>query len=306
MKEGDMLIIKVPGSTANLGPGFDSVGLALNRYLTLTITPSTEWYFEPVSKEVENIPRGKENLIYDVAATVANEYGKTLSPCHVKVESDIPMARGLGSSAAAISAGVELANELAQLNMTKEEKVHWASAREGHPDNASASLLGGLVIGYISEDRTYVEKIEAIDVDIVAVIPPYYLYTSDSRNVLPENLSYKEAIKGNAISNMVVASLMKNNWEDAGKMMELDLFHQPYRSQLVPELREVQQTAKQLGAYGTVLSGAGPTILSFVPKGFGEFVASKLQVSFSHCEVTPLTVEKSGVEIFYKHVENLT
>jgi len=306
MKEGEMLKIKVPGSTANLGPGFDSIGLALNRFLTLTVTPSNEWFFEPISKEVQDIPTGTENLIYKVAASVAEKHDKLLPPCHVKVESDIPMARGLGSSAAAIAAGIELANQLVDLQLSEQEKLHVASVWEGHPDNAGASLLGGLVIGYIQEEHTDIIKVPNVQVDIVAVIPPYYLYTSDSRNVLPNELSYQEAVQASAVSNLMVASILQNNWELAGKMMDKDLFHQPYRSHLVPELKKVQTLSKQFGAYGTVLSGAGPTILSFVPVGMGEYIASKLQKELDHCEVTPLSVELNGTEVSYEKVENLT
>ncbi|WP_044747062.1 homoserine kinase [Bacillus alveayuensis] len=306
MKEGEMLKIRVPGSTANLGPGFDSIGLALNRYLTLSISPSHQWFFEPLSQEVQDIPKGEENLIYKVAASLAEKYGKDLPPCHVKVESNIPMARGLGSSAAAIAAGIELANQLGNLQLSEKEKLHFASTLEGHPDNAGASLLGGLVIGLIGENETDLVKIDDVQVDIVAVIPPYYLYTSDSRNALPKEFRYQDAVKASAISNLLVASIIQNNWELAGKMMELDLFHQPYRSKLVPELLQVQREAKQLGAYGTVLSGAGPTILTFAPKGMGDFIAFKLQKEFDHCEVTPLFVERKGAQVFYERVENHT
>lgn len=306
MKEGEMLKIKVPGSTANLGPGFDSIGLALNRYLTLTVTPSNEWLFEPISEEVKDIPTGTENLIYKVAFSVAEKYGKSLPPCYVKVDSDIPMARGLGSSAAAIAAGIELANQLSNLQLNEQEKLHFASVWEGHPDNAGASLLGGLVIGFIHEEQTDIIKVEKVEVDIVGVIPPYYLYTSDSRNVLPKELPYKTAVKASGVSNLLVASILQNNWGLAGKMMEHDLFHQPYRSHLVPELSQVQQVSKQYGAYGTVLSGAGPTILTFVPIGMGEYVATQLQKAFGHCEVTPLSVELNGTQISYETVENFT
>jgi len=297
MKDGGMFVIKVPGSTANLGPGFDSIGLALNRYLTLTVSSSDEWCFEPTSKEVQEIPKGKDNLIYIVANEVAERYNMTLPPCYVKVDSAIPMARGLGSSAAAIVAGVELANQLLKLNLSQEDKIKMASMKEGHPDNACASLLGGLVVGVLHNQHTFVNKLENVDVDVVAVIPPYYVYTSDSRGVLPATLPYENAIEGSAISNVVVANLCMNNWGIVGELMEKDVFHEPYRAKLVPELQKVRQLAKEFGAYGTVLSGAGPTILSFVPKGLGEFVAVKLEAFFPHCEVSSLSVDLKGVEV---------
>lgn len=304
MKEGDMLKIQVPGSTANLGPGFDSVGLALNRYLTLTVKLAEKWTFKPVSEEVADIPEGQNNLIYKVATQLAEQYDVALPPCHVEVSSEIPMTRGLGSSAAAVAAGIELCNRIAQLNLSDEEKVHFASKIEGHPDNASASIVGGLIIGFLTEDRTYYVKTNKIDVDIIAVIPPYYLYTKDSRGALPDSFPFKQSVKASAVSNVLVGSLLNNNWELAGKMMDMDIFHQPYRESLVPELKKVREIGKENGAYGTALSGAGPTILCFAPKGLRHSLCPRLKEAFPHCEVTQLEVDVDGMKSWFTHIES--
>ncbi|WP_226669435.1 homoserine kinase [Metabacillus litoralis] len=297
MKEGDMLKITVPGSTANLGPGFDSIGLALGKYLTLEVKVAAQLHFIPMTEDVKDIPTNGDNLIAKVALKVASMYNKPLPPCEVKVWSDIPMARGIGSSAAAIIAGIELANQLCQLQLTHEDKLRIASLEEGHPDNVGASLYGGLVIGLHEEDQTEIICVKNIEVDAVVVVPKYEVFTSDARNVLPQSLDYKTAVEASAISNMLVAGLMTNNWSLVGKMMNKDLFHQPYRSTLIPEIKLVQEKMNELGAYGSALSGAGPTVICFIEKGKGHTLAEKLAADFSNCDVEHLIIDLEGCRV---------
>lgn len=306
MSEASMLFsITVPGSTANLGPGFDSVGLALSRYLKLSVYDHDSWLFEAETDVVSGIPSGTDNLIYQTAKKVADDFGKTLPPVYVKVWSDIPLARGLGSSAAAIVAAIELANQLLELNMTDDQKLFYASEVEGHPDNAGASLFGGLLIGLHEEDKTHAVKVQHVDVDVVVVIPFYEVLTKDARDVLPEDFSYKHAVSASAVSNVLVAALMTQNWPLVGEMMNKDLFHQPYRTMLVPELSKVEHVASLKGAYGTALSGAGPTILTLVEKGKGEALKEQLAQNFPHCEVDLLTVPVEGVVVQHHPVNQV-
>ncbi|NPC94048.1 homoserine kinase [Bacillus sp. WMMC1349] len=295
MTEADMLFsIEVPASTANLGPGFDSIGMALSRYLKLSVFPHQYWHFQAETDVVAGTPEGTDHLIYQVAKRTADHFGKQLPPSFVKVWSDIPLARGLGSSAAAIVAGIEMANELADLQLTESDKLHFASLEEGHPDNAGASLLGGLIIGLHEPEETKIVPIKDIDVDVVVVIPSYEVLTKDARHVLPEELTYHLAVKASAISNLLVAGLMSKNWQLVGQMMKKDLFHQSYRRTLVPELVKVEDEARLKGAYGTALSGAGPTILSLIEKGKGEELKTHLSTKFPHCVVDCLHVPNTG------------
>ncbi|AKL86196.1 homoserine kinase [Bacillus atrophaeus] len=295
MNETDMLFsVTVPGSTANLGPGFDSVGMALSRYLKLTVYKSAEWTFEAETETVAGIPAGTENLIYQVAKRTADTFGKEMPPVHVKVWSDIPLARGLGSSAAAIVAAIELADELCGLRLSEADKLHLASLEEGHPDNAGASLAGGLVIGLHEEEHTQIVRVQNVDIDVVVVIPFYEVLTRDARDVLPKQFPYQDAVKASAVSNILIAALMSQDWPLVGKMMKKDMFHQPYRAMLVPELSKVEHVAELKGAYGTALSGAGPTILVFTEKGKGEALREQLSLNFPHCEIASLSVPKEG------------
>ncbi|MFC3886698.1 homoserine kinase [Bacillus songklensis] len=304
MIKDQRFIITVPASSANLGPGFDSVGIALSRYLSLKVELAEKWEFIPKTKDVEEIPTNEENLMYQVAAQVAEKYEVPLPPAKVEVESDIPLTRGLGSSASAIVAGIELANELCGLQLTIEEKLRTASLIEGHPDNVGPSLYGGLIIGNHHEKSTQVVHLSDIDLEIVAVIPRYELRTSEARSVLPKELSYRTAVEASAVSNVLVAALMSRNWQLAGEMMERDLFHEPYRASLVPELEVVRLEAKKKGALGTALSGAGPTILCLAQKGTGKDIAGHLQHLLPSCDVSLLHVDQHGVQTTRETVKN--
>lgn len=291
------MVITVPASSANLGPGFDSIGLALDRHLVLKVTQSDHWFFTSSSAELEGVPEGEENLIYQVAAHVANELNGVLPPCRVEMTSDIPLARGLGSSASAIVAGVELANQLLGANLTSEEKVRFASLWEGHPDNVAPSVYGGLIVGTHTAQRTEVVYCGVPEIDIVMLIPDEELLTKKARSVLPEQLPFKDAIKGSSISNVLVAAILQNNWELAGKMMIEDLFHHPYRKELVLGLEEVLSTILDTGAYGAALSGAGPTIICFTALKKGEELKEKLQRSYPNFSAEIVRPDPDGVVV---------
>lgn len=300
MSSDMMFSIRVPASTANLGPGFDSVGLALSLYLTIHVYRSDKWIVEPLSKEMEAFPRDDQNYILKIAKKVAAKYGQTLPTCRIAVHSEIPLARGLGSSASAIVAGIQLADSLCQLNLTTEEKVHLASSEEGHPDNAGASVTGGLVVGEHSEEKTRLLSFPLHDIEVVAVIPQYELLTSDSRDVLPSTFTYKESVKASAISNTFLAALFSKQYQLAGEMMKRDHFHQPYRRKLVPLLDEVEEMAEDAGAFGVALSGAGPTVVCFAESKHVTKLVQALSNRFIDCTVKPLTVDQEGCVVLCK------
>ncbi len=298
MSEGDMLIIKVPASTANLGPGFDSIGMALDLYLTLEVEKADKWEVIPLTKEMEIFPTDESNYIIQVATKTAQKYNKKVHPAKVKVHSEIPLARGLGSSAAAIVAGIELADCLGDLNLSKQEKFEIAAEMEGHPDNAGASLLGGLVIGCQSDKTVDAVVFHDVDFDIVAVVPREELLTKTARGVLPSEISFNQAVTAGAIGNVLVASLINGNYALAGKMMKADLYHQPYRRELVPHMAIIEDKAPEYGAFGVALSGAGPTILCLVEPGMTQKVIEGLQKHLPNMEYFSLKVEKTGSKVY--------
>ncbi|WP_087974408.1 homoserine kinase [Oceanobacillus rekensis] len=287
--------ISVPASSGNVGPGFDSTGLAINLYLTLEVTESEEWEFYSHSSSSNN--NHEENFIFKIAKQTAERHDKTLPPCKVIEKSDIPLARGLGSSASAILAGIELANHACNLSLTLQEKLRYGTEIEGHPDNIAPALYGGLVISVVTEDEIDWIQIPVIDVDLVLYIPNIELKTEAARNVLPDSYPRNHAASASGISNMVIASLLSGNYELAGKMMERDLFHEPYRAELIPNFDKIRMEAKKHGAYGTVISGAGPTMLSIVPKGKAAAIAKPLQVLLTDYQVETLDIDLQGMKV---------
>ncbi|MFD2705427.1 homoserine kinase [Salibacterium lacus] len=299
--QDEKLVITVPASSANLGPGFDSIGLAVDRYLTLEAEPAPEWHFSSDSAELQDIPEGKENFIYVAAEELARQLGLELPPCRVKMTSDIPLARGLGSSAAAIIAAVELADQLTGASLSKKEKMRFASLWEGHPDNVGPCLYGGLLVGAHSQEATDMVHCGVPGVDLVMVIPAAELMTKKARGILPEQVEYHQAIRGSSVSNVLVAALIKGEWELAGKMMGQDVFHHPYRAKLVPGLEDIMEHAKEYGAYGAALSGAGPTVMCLAPRGSGETVRKQLQLDFPDFDVQ--TAQPDGFGASTKYVQ---
>ncbi|WP_042461003.1 homoserine kinase [Neobacillus dielmonensis] len=294
MPLNNRFIIKVPASTANLGPGFDSIGLAVDLFLTLEVEQSDSWVFSTVNDELQEFPSDEQHFIGQVAIATAKRFGKVLPPCKVTIDSEIPLARGLGSSASAIVAGIELADVMSGLELSKQEKLQLATEWEGHPDNVGASLYGGLVVGCYQDNEVDMLAFTNLDMDLAVVIPKEVLLTKDSREVLPKTFSRQEAVQASATGNLLVAALLSQNWDTAGKMMSSDLFHQPYRKPLIRGFEEIEQAAKANGAFGAALSGAGPTVICFAEKGYGKQLSQSLQQAFPDMTVKHLQISPHG------------
>lgn len=284
--------IRVPATTANLGPGFDSCGLALNLYLTLEIVEkSNQWEIE---HSIANLPKDASNLIIQTALSLVPD----LPPHRLKMVTDIPTTRGLGSSSSAIVAGIELANILGDLNLSSEEKITIATKLEGHPDNVAPAILGELVIASYNEGRVMSVRSEFPESDIIVVIPDHELATSESRQVLPKNLPYSEGVAASSIANVMIASLVKGDMRLAGEMMMKDRWHEHYREKLVPLLTEIKALKEKFDFYGAVLSGAGPTVIIFVPKAESSRLYSYLSETYGDAgSIKKLSVDSKGVSV---------
>lgn len=290
--------IKVPASTANIGPCFDSAGAALNLYLTLDVSKAANWEFEQRSPLLPDDTHFEDNFIYKIAKQTAERHDKQLPACKVIVTSGVPLARGLGSSASAVMAGIELANQACKLSLSPEEKLNYGTEIEGHPDNIAPALLGGLVISVKTPDgeMDWI-RLADLELDVIVYIPNVELKTEEARNALPISYSRDEATTASSISNVLIASLLNGDYGLAGKMMEKDLFHEPYRANLIPNYQIIKVEAKKSGAYGTVISGAGPTMISFVPKGEGQAIAGHMETVFRGYEVKTLEIDRDGVQV---------
>ena len=284
--------IIVPATSANVGPGFDSVGIAVTRYLTIEVLePADAWLIE--HDLGAGIPTDEKNLLLSTALSIA----PAIQPHHIKMTSEVPLARGLGSSSSVIVAGIELANQLANLQLSDAEKLRIATEIEGHPDNVAPAIFGNMVIAsYIGEDVQYVTA-DFPSCDLVAFVPSYQLKTSDSRNVLPKEWSYKEAVAASSVANVAIAALLKGDLVTAGRSIELDHFHERYRQSLVKEFPQVKEVAHQHDAYATYLSGAGPTIMNLLaPEHVASFVAALAALGLDG-QIFQLKIDTFGVRV---------
>ena len=284
--------IIVPATSANVGPGFDSVGIAVTRYLTIEVLePADAWFIE--HDLGAGIPTDEKNLLLSTALSISTD----MQPHRIKMTSEVPLARGLGSSSSVIVAGIELANQLANLQLSDAEKLRIATEIEGHPDNVAPAIFGNLVVAsYIGEDVQYVTA-DFPTCDLVAFVPSYQLKTSDSRNVLPKEWSYKEAVAASSVANVAIAALLKGDLVTAGRSIELDHFHERYRQSLVKEFPQVKEVAHQHDAYATYLSGAGPTIMNLLaPEHVASFVAALAALGLDG-QIFQLKIDTFGVRV---------
>ncbi|WP_218654254.1 homoserine kinase [Streptococcus pluranimalium] len=282
--------ISVPATSANLGPGFDSVGLAVTSYLRIEVLEETDQWM--IDHDLAGVPSDETNLLIQTALNVAPE----IRPHHIKMVSDIPLARGLGSSSSVIVAGIELANQLAQLNLSDDDKLSIATKIEGHPDNVAPAIFGNLVVAsYINQELNKIVA-DFPETALVAYVPAYELKTSDSRQVLPQELDFKEAVLASSVANIAVAGLLTGDLEMAGRAMSQDRFHEPYRQKLVPEFAAIRELGQKYGAYATYLSGAGPTVMTLLPKDKKAAFISALNKELPDM-ILDLEVDRKGVSV---------
>ncbi|MHC5249088.1 homoserine kinase [Enterococcus sp. HY326] len=285
--------IRVPATSANLGPGFDSCGIALSQYLYIeVIKDSDQWVIN--HNLGEDIPKDESNLLLQTALKIAPK----LTPKVLKMTSDIPLARGLGSSSSVVVAGIELANRLGNLNLSLRDRVQIATEIEGHPDNVAPAICGDFVVAsYVDGDVRYV-KHHFPECDVIAYIPNEELLTTKSRSVLPETIPFREAVEASALANVLIAAILNGNLPLAGKMMEKDKWHEKYRRSLVPHLDQIRTIGHEEGVYGVYLSGAGPTVLILTPADVTDSMVARLKEYNHQARVDLLSVDQEGVQFF--------
>ena len=284
--------IIVPATSANVGPGFDSVGVAVTKYLEIQVCEEREeWMIE--HQLGKWIPRDERNLLLKIALQIVPD----LQPRRLKMVSDIPLARGLGSSSSVIVAGIELANQLGNLKLSKHEKLQLATKIEGHPDNVAPAIYGNLVIASSVEGQVSAVVAPFPECSFLAYIPNYELRTRDSRGVLPKKLSYKEAVAASSIANVAIAALLTGDMVKAGQAIESDLFHERYRQELVREFATIKKVAKRNGAYATYLSGAGPTVMVLADPDKMPKIKAELENQPFKGKLHDLQVDTQGVRV---------
>ena len=284
--------IIVPATSANVGPGFDSVGVAVTKYLEIQVCEEREeWMIE--HQLGKWIPRDERNLLLKIALQIVPD----LQPRRLKMISDIPLARGLGSSSSVIVAGIELANQLGNLKLSDHDKLQLATKIEGHPDNVAPAIYGNLVIASSVEGQISAVVASFPECAFLAYIPNYELRTRDSRGVLPKKLSYKEAVAASSIANVAIAALLTGDMVKAGQAIESDLFHERYRQELVREFATIKKVAKRNGAYATYLSGAGPTVMVLADPDKMPKIKAELEKQPFKGKLHDLQVDTQGVRV---------
>ncbi|MCK1975629.1 homoserine kinase [Jeotgalicoccus huakuii] len=285
------LSFKVPASSANLGLGFDSIGVAVDLFLTVETTSSDAFKVEFKSKELEVLPSDETNLVFETALKIAKDYKRTLPPIHMIMDSDIPLSHGLGSSSSAIVAGIEIANHYLDLNLSDHEKVLIGCQIEGHPDNVGPCITGGAFVGYYLNNELYYYHIDIGKLGIIISVPNYEINTIEAREVLPNAYTRVEAVAQNALANVMILALQNQDYQLMGHLMMKDNFHEPYRQPLIKEFEEIKEMALKNGALATVISGAGPTVLTLVEENDTRAVLKHLQTIHS-CEHRIVNVYK--------------
>ncbi|WP_258359016.1 homoserine kinase [Moorella sulfitireducens (nom. illeg.)] len=276
-----MPLVKVPATTANLGPGFDTLGMALELYDELLVELSPDLEITVTGEGEATIPRGPENIAYRAAMAVLNRAGRPEVKLKIEMHNRIPVARGLGSSAAALVGGLVGANALLEAPLSQEELVNLATYLEGHPDNVAPAILGGLVVAARDGDRVYYRRLEPpAGLMTVVAIPQFTLSTRVSRGVLPTRVALSDAVFNLSRVGLLLAAVQAGDLELMGKMME-DKLHQPYRLPLVPGMGEVFNAAREAGALAVVLSGSGPSVIAFC-HGRNPAVGEAMAAAFAH------------------------
>lgn len=293
--------IRIPATTANMGPGFDCIGMAFDFYNYIDFEPAGETgYCELTSAgEAGSIDLSKNNLIYKAYAAVFDYVQKPVAGIKMHFENNVPYSRGLGSSSAALIGGVKVANDVLGNPLSDTELLNIALQFEGHPDNIAPALLGGVVISGLDEDgQVFYRKITPpSNLHCTVIIPDYPLATRQAREVLPSQLSIKDAVFNIGRMALLVDAMHTGDLQQLALAMD-DKLHQPYRMPLIKGMEELIPQAKALGALNVTISGAGPTIL-LVSDGEKDFspLADFLQEQGVTAKITALHPVSKGAEM---------
>ena len=257
----------VPATTANLGPGFDVLGLALNLYNTFTLTEIERGLVvEVAGVGAERLPKDQTNLVYTAAKRLFDETGMSLGGLHIGIDMEVPLGRGLGSSSTAIVGGLAAANELCGGKLSKQDIFALATEIEGHPDNVGPAIFGGLTMCYTRQERAQAVSLKPSGtIKPVVLAPSSMLETKKARAVLPESVALGDAVFNIGRSSILVAALLEGMPDMLRDAME-DRLHQPYRAPLVPGMDRVIESLSGYPDIGVALSGAGPSILCLVAR----------------------------------------
>lgn len=295
------VIVAVPATTANMGPGFDCLGMSLALYNQVEMSVNDNGLEIVVEGQgARHIAGDDKNIVYRAARRVFQEAGREMPGLFIKLINQIPASRGLGSSAAAIVGGLVAANKLTGSKLSQERLLEIATELEGHPDNVAPALLGGIIVSVMQEGKVYSLKINPPEgLHTVVAVPDFHLSTHAAREVLPKQVSMQDAIFNLSRAALMVGAICEKRL-DLLHVAGSDALHQPYRSKLVPGMNEVIAAAMTEGALNVTLSGAGPTVIALT-QGKNQNVMTAMEQAFQRagvkCMVKTLKPTVEGARI---------
>jgi len=289
--------ISVPATSANLGPGFDTLGLAVELRNRVEFHPS-KFFSVSIKGEGENNPRLKGNNLF---ISIFNEHYSRLTKKKQNFKftfyNQIPMSRGLGSSSAVIVSAIASAHEAAGIRVSKRRILNHALVYEPHPDNITPAVMGGFNVATIEKNKVFSQKKHLPDyLKAVVVIPNKQMNTAKSRTILPKSYSKENAIYNLSHSALTVAAFFNEDWEML-KLAAQDRFHQKARMKTLPELFSVQKVAYESGALMSTLSGSGSTFFSLVYDDDSAMIANRMKQKFPDFGVKILDFDNNGLII---------
>lgn len=295
-----MIRVRVPATTANLGPGFDALGLALRLHNSVALEAAPEPRIEIEGEGAMALPRDPSHLAYRAALAVAGARKGAAAPraFHLRQHNRIPLARGLGSSAAAIVGGAAAANALLGGPLDVQGLIDLAAGLEGHPDNVAPAVLGGLVACVTTEaGKIRWTRLIPRRLRVVIAIPEFAVSTAEARRLLPETVPFRDAVFNVTRTALLVASLAEGQMDMLDEATR-DRLHQPYRARLVPGLEAVFAAARAAGAHGVALSGSGPAVVAFgEAPGIGEAMRRAFESAGAECRVVDVEVDTEGTVV---------
>jgi homoserine kinase len=299
------VLVKVPATTANLGPGFDALGLALNLWneAEFTCTDNHQMVVTVSGEGEEVLPTNAENAVLAAALQIFERAGKPCSGLHVCCLNRVPLGSGMGSSSAAMLTGMLGANALLGNPLTDEEILKLAIETEGHPDNVAPAMLGGLVASIVYEHRVISMKLPARanrgPIHATIVLPDFDFPTSQARAILPKQVERADAVYNISRTVLVTEALRTGNLDLLGIAMK-DSLHQPYRLPLIPGAIPALEAGKKAGASAVALSGAGPALIAFSSKteaGIGAAMKRAFESAGLSARIFELGTSYEGAEV---------
>ena len=304
-----MIKIRVPATTANLGPGFDCLGLALKLYLKLEIEEIEEDLvieYQGEGAEKFSAKKKEDTLIWKSINLVLKRAHEDIHKkgLKIKVFNQIPITRGLGSSASAIIGGIVGAARFYNIDLTNQEMLELALSLEGHMDNIVPALIGGLTLAYKTgqEEIKWAKIKTPLDLRVVVAIPDFTLSTGEMRKALPQKVALSEAVFNLSRSALLVDALQNSDWDVLAEAME-DRLHQPYRAPFIPGIKDMFLKIKKTGLAGVALSGSGPSVVSLTKTGSEEEISKIMKEAFLkvgvNCRILVLEADLEGTKTVY-------